>query len=157
MLPQLFVELEILADSRFLAEVSVVGYNQLMHSVVSTDTQCRWVSVEECHSLLVRLFVTGIRRSPAFQHFPMPTLIGSYTDDESSLFQFAQTALDGSLRHAYLLAIGGIRKCAILHNCLIELLRYRVGKLVYRVRRHIYRVRGDVYRVRMEIMTLRCR
>ena len=78
----------------------------------------------------------------------MSTLIGSYTNDESSLFQFAQTTLDGSFRHTYLLTIGCVRKCAIFLNSLIEQLCYRVSKLIYRVRNRVYRVKCGFYRVR---------
>lgn len=77
-----------------------------------------------------------------FQHFPMSTLIGSYANDESCLLQFAQSTLDGGLRHAYQFSIGCIRKHTVIHNCLIELLSYRVSEAVYRVRIGVYRVRS---------------
>ena len=83
-----------------------------------------------------------------FQHFPMSTLIGSYANDESCLLQFAQSTLDGGLRHAYQFSIGCIRKHTVIHNCLIELLSYRVSEAIYRVSEAVYRVRIGVYRVR---------
>ena len=72
----------------------------------------------------------------------MSVLVGPYTHDEARLFQFAQTALDGGLRHAYQLSIGCIRERTVIHNCLIELLSYRVSEAVYRVRIGVYRVRS---------------
>ena len=72
----------------------------------------------------------------------MSVLVGSYTHDEAGLFQFAQTTLDGGLRHPDLLAIGCIRERTVIHNCLIELLSYRVSEPIYRVRIGVYRVRS---------------
>ena len=73
--------------------------------------------------------------------FPTTSLVAANSDDDTVVFQFSETTLDGGFRNAYLGCIFGIIERSVLRNCLIQFLFYRVRNDICRVRNSFYRVK----------------
>ena len=86
------------------------------------------------------IFVTSRKWSVVIHDFPMSCLIATNSNDGSGFFQLSETAFYCCFWCTYDSCIFSIVESAILHDCLIKALFYRVSEWFYRVRRDFYRV-----------------